>query len=293
MDVYSEYEKYFNEDQNISRRKLAKKCNISEQKARSICAYFKEKRKNNGIIKRGIAVGDLHSPYEDKKCFKILLEFIKDFNPDYFILGGDQNDFGMISTFDRKKVGNIESKRVNEDYIYCQENILNPIESLLKPECEKVWIIGNHDARVNRLIEVDPQFEGYIEVENNLDLDDWIVIPENKAYSVGHLNFIHGNTCVQWHAKKNLDTYAKHVVNFHVHTNQIFTKVTPLDELPQQGVSVGCMCHLNPKYMKNKESAWLNQFFYFYMFSDGSFVQNIVTILNGRTIINNKLYEGK
>lgn len=296
--MYKEYEKYFIKDNKIGRRKLAKECNISEQEARIICKFYKDKmNKESNVVKKGIAIADTHIPYENKACINILLDFIDDFDPDYFIAAGDILDFDQICTYNTKqgeqKAKLLEDKRIKDDYKYVNTKIINPIESKLSNNATKVFITGNHEYRINALINTDPNtHEGYIELENNIDLSDWKLLKINEAYRLGHMNFIHGDATTIWHSRKNIDTYSEQIFSFHVHTNQIFTKITPLDLLPQQGVSIGCMCNKNPEWMKNKPNAWLHQFLYFYIFEDGSFRYYTPIILNNKTIINDKIYRG-
>lgn len=297
--MYDEYEKFFLVNSNIGRRKLAKKCNISENEARIICKFYKNKMKknNSNIIKKGIAVGDIHVPYENKACMNILYNFMDDFEPDYFIFGGDTLDFDQISTYNTRggdiKARLLEGRRIKNDYGYLNEKIINIIENKLPENAIKVFLTGNHEYRITALINTDPHTnEGYIELENNINLTDWKLLNINEAYTIGHMNFIHGDSTTMWHSKKNIDTYTEQIFSFHVHTNQVFTKITPLNSLPQQGVSVGCMCNKNPEWMKNKPNAWLNQFLYFYIFDDGSFSYYTPIIVNGKAVINDKIYRG-
>ena len=288
-----EIEKILYEHPNIGRDALAKEANISNQKARFYVQLQKELRKGSAnVTKRGIALFDIHSPEHNKACVNVALKFTKDFKPNYFVLAGDQMDFGCISHHNKGKYRLLENARLKKDYKGFQTEILDKIEENLPRSCKKYFMIGNHEYWVERLVDDNPQLEGLVEIENNLNLKDWQIVPFNKTLTIGEMNFIHGIWTNKYHAEKNIRIYNKNIFSGHVHTNQVFTVVSPINSLPRQGVSVGCLCNKNMAYMHEKPSAWIHQFLYWYELRDGSFRYYIVTILNGIAVINEKVYDG-
>lgn len=284
---------YFNENPKIGRMELSEKAVITVSRARFYCKLYKDGHKNaTGRIKRGVALFDIHWPEHDRACMSIVFKFLKDFEPDYLVLPGDQMDFGCISHHNKGKYRLLENARLKRDYSGFQAGVLDRIEKVIPKSCKKWFMIGNHEYWVERLIDDNPSLEGLVEVENNLDLREWSVIPFNEALSIGKINFIHGMYANKYHAEKNIRIYNKNIFSGHVHTSQIFTVVSPLKSIPQQGVSVGCLCNKNMAYMHNKPSAWIHQFMYWYELADGTFRYYLVTILNGIAVINNKVYDG-
>ena len=275
---------------NIGRYALSKEAGISESDARFYTKLFKED-KDNKVVKRGIAVGDIHFPDHDEGSLNILFKFIKDFDPDYLLLTGDQMDMGCISSFNRSKPKLTEGKRLKREYKGFQTKVLDVLADI-SPESKKYFFIGNHEYRTQWLIEQSPQYEGFIEPENNLKLDDYTIVPFNEAMNLGEMYFIHGNYYNKYHSEKNVRIYGKHIFNWHVHTNQIYTMHSPINHLPRQGVSVGCMCNKNPEYKRNQPNHWVNQFIFFYMYGNGQFSYYTPIILNNRCVINGKLYDG-
>lgn len=75
-------------------------------------------------------------------------------------------------------------------------------------------------------------------------------------------------------------------------TSQVYTSVSPVDSMPKQGVSVGCMCNRNPQYDEDKPNHWINQFLLFYLLTDGTFRYELITIIHGICIVNGKMYNG-
>lgn len=285
--------KYFNENPKIGRMELSEKAVIAVQKARFYCKVYKDAHKDaTKTIKRGVALFDIHYPEHSKECMNIVFDFLADFMPDYLVLPGDQMDFNCISHHNKGKFRLIENARLKNDYKGFQKDILDRLIEIVPKKCKKWFMIGNHEYWVERLVDDNPQLEGLVELENNLNLKDWKIIPFNKALTIGEANFIHGIYCNKYHAEKNVRIYNKHIFSGHIHTGQIFTVISPINSLPRQGVSVGCLCNQNMAYMHNKPSAWMHQFMYWYELADGTFRYYIVSILNGIAIINNKVYDG-
>lgn len=277
-------------DPAMGRSRLAEKAHISKQEARFFCKLYKDSQ--NDTVKRGIAVGDLHYPHDNPACKKILFDFVEDFSPDLFIFAGDMMDMETISFHNKRKPKLKEGKRLSYEYRGFQLSYLDRLKKVLSSETDKYWLYGNHEYRVERLIEEYPQYEGFIEVNKNLDLQDWTEISYNDVLSLGEMNFIHGHYHNKYHSFKNVSTYGKQIFNWHVHTNQVFTMHSPVNRLPKQGVSVGCMCDKNPEWLRNKPNNWVHQFMFFYLFGDGSFSYYLPIIMHGRAVINGKLYEG-
>jgi len=284
----------FKKNPRIGRNQLAETTGISNQLARMYCRIYKGQRfhKKNEHVLRGIALYDIHYPEHDEPCINIVLDFCKDFQPDYFLFMGDQMHMDCVSSYSEGKPKLLEGKRLEQEYRGFQQDILDRFNNVLKPSCKKYFFIGNHEYRIQRLLEKEPRLEGLIEVENKLQLDDYIVIPFNEPFKLGKMCFIHGIYWNIYHAAKNVREYNENLFSGHVHTSQIHTMNTPVTHDPRQGVSIGCLSNTNPEYKRNKPNNWVHQFLFFYLFEDGTFSYYTPVIVNGRVVINNKLYEG-
>ena len=242
-------------------------------------------------IDKGVAFFDIHFPKQNHAAMAIGLKFLQSFKPDIFIFGGDALDLAMISSFNKTKPKLVEGKRLSKNYTKFKQEIFNPVNKALSKKCEKYFIVGNHEQRLTWLTEAEPQFEGFIELENNLPLQDWNLISFGGIINLGEMFIIHGDLYSEQHAKKNVQNYACNIFSGHVHTNQIYTMNSPISALPRQGVSVGCLSDTNPDYKNCNPNAWINQFLIFYIYPDGTFSYLTPIILNNKAIIFNKLYQ--
>lgn len=279
---------------NIGRYKLSEMANISDSLARYYVKLWKEQRDygENGKVLHGVALGDIHYPDHDRPSISIALQFCRDFQPDIFILAGDQMDMSSISEYNKNKPKLLEGRRLKKEYTGFQEDILDKFDNVLGDRCRKYFFIGNHEYRTHWLVESDPQYEGWVEPENNLNLEEYKIIGFNDTLNIGEAYFAHGVYYNKYFAEKNVRVFGKHIFTWHTHVPQVFTMISPVNHLPKQGVGIGCLCNKNPGYKKGRPNAWVHQFLYFYLYGDGQFTYYTPIVLNGRTIINNKKYVG-
>ena len=156
----------------IGRSKLSELANIHDSDARFYLRIFKESLKVDHTSK-GVALFDIHYPDHDKPSINAVFKFMEDFNPDHVIFGGDQLQFDTISVYNRSKPKLVEGKRLKSEYLGFDSEIKSPIETIISSDSKLYWLDGNHEDRIRRLIESDPQYEGFIEIENNLDLSKY------------------------------------------------------------------------------------------------------------------------
>lgn len=219
----------------------------------------------------GVAVFDLHHPLHDKKLWGNILRFVGDSDPDVFLFGGDNQDLGVVSHWNENKRRRVEGKRLKQDYETFVRDVLDPLETVLRDDAERIYHLGNHEAWVEQYIDQHPEVEGFFEVENNLPLDRWQVLDYGETSKVGHLHFTHGTYINIHNALKTAQVYGRCVAYGHGHTFQAHTLVTPLDTTPISAVQIPCACHTNPDYRKNQPNSWVTGFAVFYVRPDGTF----------------------
>lgn len=253
-------------------------------------------------IKRFVALYDQHYPYcilayyNPRKTESPILNFLKDFQPHVLIDGGDMLDLDVIAHWNRGKPRLTEGGRLK--HIYESFNRLLDLRSKgLKSLQEWVMLEGNHERWIHDLLDEQPIFEGMVEIPENLKLKERGVtwIEQRKHYKLGHLYFLHGDYkkgyAASYTAKAIASIYGKSVVYGHFHANQVYSAVTPFDELPYQVTGIGCLCNLNPMWKRNEPSAWINSFAYGYVMPDGTYQLYVSNIINNRFVIDGELYK--
>lgn len=217
------------------------------------------------------------------------LNFLEEFKPDVTIVLGDLLDLSQLSTYSKKKPREIEGLRLDNDYALGNQ-ILNRIDKATKGD--RVFFEGNHENRVERYLDEFPYVgEKLLSVQENLHLEErgWKYLKEGELLKIGHAYFIHGWYYNIYHARKHVAEMGDNIFYGHTHDVQSFSKPNP-DTMPIISQSLGCLCDLNPAWLRNKPSRWINAFGIFYFSKDGSFTYYVPIIINGCFWWNGKYY---
>lgn len=255
-------------------------------------------------IKIGCAVYDLHYPEIHKPTVKAIFDYLEDNRPDVFIFGGDQLDLRCISHHTKQQPIFRTRRSYMNDINGFDRDILTPLEALLGPKCEKVWIIGNHEDWEQDLINEHPELEDAIGHVRLLRLVErgWTIVPLGHAYKLGKLHLIHGeiltgigNQAGMYPSRKAVELYAGNVLAGHTHAPQTFTKVSPVDAKNKwQGHISPIAGGVNPEYLRNRPTAWVNGFNRIEVIEGtGQFNYYPILVINGTFMWNGRLYGGK
>jgi predicted phosphodiesterase len=254
-------------------------------------------------VRRGIIAFDYHFPKTDFKTHNAMLHFMGENPCDFFIFGGDQLDNQEVSPYTKGKPKlRVEAGTLKANDRAFADGVLLPIEERLAPECERVWIEGNHDDWRQQLVDENPELEG-MQTFGNLGLKDrgWQYIARGAHYKLGkHLIVIHGDSLAGIGnqipgscAKKAVESYATNVVFGHFHSPQMHTKILPFDKNDKwQAVCAPILGHTNPAYLQNKPTSWLNGFVIVELLPNGRFNLYMVNVFNGEFSFGGKLYKG-
>jgi len=255
-----------------------------------------------GKLKRFVALYDSHFPYQipayynPRKTESPILSFLKDFDPHILIDGGDALDLDVIAHWNKGRPRLTEGGRLK--HVYDNYNRFLDLRQKNLKSLEK-WAVleGNHERWIHELLDEQPVFEGMVEVPVNLKLQErgaeWV--EQRKHYKLGHLYFIHGDYkkgyAASYTAKAIAGIYGKSIVYGHFHNNQVYSAVTPFDELPYQVTGIGCLCGLNPIWKRNEASAWTNALAYGYIQPDGRYNLYVANIVENRFVAEGELYK--
>lgn len=241
----------------------------------------------------GVGLFDIHFPEQDKKAMKAVESYMAQNRIDSIVYGGDFLDMAPVSHWLKNKRRALESKRLLKDYDGFNEMLAYHAKI---SGCKQMdFLEGNHEAWVDQLIESMPEIEGFLEVENNLEIPKGVKstwTPLNKFLKKGKLYFTHGLYTNLHHAKKTVDNVGRSIVYGHVHDFQSHTKISPLDVKDKhKAQSIGCLTNLNPSYMKNRPNNWSHGFLIYEINKkSGRFNTYPVEIVNGEFSHAGKVY---
>ncbi len=202
---------------------------------------------------RGVVVGDIHSPFMDRRAIELACKVIEEYNPDILIYNGDDLDCRSISKFDR------EPKR--DDTIQAEIDIWHtdaviPLNSAA-PRAQKLKFLGNHCHRLTRLIWSNPGLEGLraLEWPALLELDKFGIEFAVRGIRFGDLLEVsHGEYVRKWaglSAKAEIEhrRFGISTVTNHVHRAGRFDTRCPISGRHVSGWENSCLCSLDPEYM--------------------------------------------
>ena len=267
-----------------------------QKKAAKLKWKIPTSKKNLGKVKAfkiGLFLPDAHIPHQNEAVVKSIIKLTDDIKFDTFALLGDFMDLGCISHWNKNKHRTLEMHRLKEDYIL-GNSILDEFDKRLPKDCEKHYLEGNHEIWANALLEEMPQLEGLIEPRELLFLDKrgYKFYPYNDVVKFGRLFVTHGIYAGVTPIKKHLDELKVNIMFAHTHTLGMRLSASPAREIAFAGYNIGSICDLNPDYMRNRPSAWTHGFAVVYFFPNGYFDVQLIRVINGRFIFNNKLYDG-
>lgn len=157
------------------------------------------------MIKLALLIGDPHSsPDTDNRRFDWLGNMILEMEPELVICIGDFADLNSLSSYDRGKKS-AELRRYRHDLLACEDALIRvnrPLDvynnrrtlsrKAKRIPPRKIMILGNHEERIIRAVNLAPELEG------TLSLDDlkyveygWEVYPFKRPFTIEDTYFCH------------------------------------------------------------------------------------------------------
>ena len=206
---------------------------------------------------------------------------------DEWIQLGDFMDFDCISKFNEEAFRNVEDKRLFLDYEKGND-ILDRHQAIIRSKNKKAkftLLEGNHEYRIERLIDKFPVLEGMVEVEKCLKLDKRKInyvrcYQKGDIYKIGKAYFHHGLYTNRYHASKMVENYGVNIYYGHTHDIQFFPKVVRGKNKTLEGGSLGCLCEYNQSYIKGNPTNWQQAFAVMYVLPNGFYSLFLVKIFN-------------
>lgn len=169
-------------------RRIASTLGISERKAREA---LKEVEKLRSVEETILIKPDSHAcRKEDNTRFDILGKFTNERRPSIIVDLGDHWDMESLSSFDKGKATAEGNRYINDIAIGidAMERFLEPLDY----DPRKVFLLGNHEYRIERAANSDPALVGTLGYED-LMLEDygWEVYDYKDVADVEGIAFTH------------------------------------------------------------------------------------------------------
>lgn len=231
-----------------------------------------------------IVIPDLQVPYHDQKALKLVEQYMEDKDWDIYINLGDLLDLPQISHYNDRKPRVVENMRLKEDFDKAEE-ILRRHRDLVGEDCEMYYLEGNHEERLERYLDKNPEHEGLIEIPNRLPLDEldiqWIKsYSQGEKLTIGEANLVHGRYTNKYHSKKHALKYMSNIFYGHTHDVQSFSMETEGSDHTYIGQSLGCLCDYELQYKQGQPDNWQQAVTTFFFQPNGNFNHYISRIFD-------------
>ena len=122
-----------------------------------------------------LVIPDQHvHPDHNNDRFEWLGRLIIDLRPDVVINMGDMADMPSLSSYD-KGTTSFEGKRYSKDVASvfdAHQRVISPLRKTKKKMPRMVFTIGNHEQRINKVVNADSRLEGTVGMKDLL-LEEW------------------------------------------------------------------------------------------------------------------------
>jgi len=117
------------------------------------------------MSKTHLVIPDSHAhPQYNNNRYDLLGKLVAELKPDVIVDVGDWWDMPSLCTYDKGKRG-FENNRYHKDIaagVEAQDRLLNPLRKLKRKTPRKIRCLGNHEHRINRVLDLDPILDGTI-----------------------------------------------------------------------------------------------------------------------------------
>ncbi len=248
-------------------------------------------------IKKEVVLNDIHFPNHNKKAVSCALQAIAQLKPDTVTLNGDIMDCGTFSRHDRFK--SPKCHWTDSQYYTASlpeyeatETFLNAIDKC-NPK-HKRFMLGNHEVWLDDFISESPKTRrDLFSLQTRLELKErgYKIYPYNSYLQSGKLYITHGFHTGINHSRKHLLDMGNSILYGHCHSIEVTSKITP-NHISHMAWANGCLCDMNPAYLRNRPQSWNHGFAIVYIWPSGEFQVDLIRIQNGKCVVEGKEIKG-
>lgn len=233
-------------------------------------------------------LSDVHYPYEDAQAIRLVMAYLKDYQPDMIIFNGDILDCYSISRYDKNPARNLD---FNQEVEYARDKLEEWVDTF--PYATIKMLEGNHEERLKKYLSSNAaallNIQG-MKMKNLLHLDrlgiEWI--DSSRELKIGNLLFTHGHLARKHagsSARGHYESYGCSVLIGHIHRLSIGWKRTKIGDFCM--IENGTLCDFDVEYMKFPD--WQHGFTTI-EFDGSDFSPRQHAIVDYKLIADNKVY---
>lgn len=203
---------------------------------------------------REINISDLHIPYHDEHAWALTLKIVAAVKPTAINFGGDMLDFYRLSVYS-KDPQRYEGNWLQED-LDQWARMAREISRIAPSKCKKRFVPGNHEDRLRRYLERNPELYGLrsLELGMLMRLDELgieyhereiVIIPDELL--IKHGAVVRKDSAFS--AKGELERERHTISTITGHTHRLGTHYVRTRRGLVKAHENGCLCILDPEYV--------------------------------------------
>ena len=211
-----------------------------------------------------LVIGDPHcNPKASNDRFLWAGKLARDLKPDTIICMGDFSSLDSLSSYDKGKKS-FEGRRYKKDIDHAHDALEKFNKGLNGRRSRKVMLLGNHEDRIDRIVDETPELDGTISTKDlKFKEFGWEVIAYQEPVAIDGVHYCHnyptgimgkpisGDNIARSLLLKN--KVSSTVGHCHLFDYSMCTIPTGRKVL---GLSAGCYLHHKEDYARNTQRLW-------------------------------------
>ena len=267
---------------------------ISQSFAENIFSIFKKENKKkenktNSKVSTTVCISDMHIPNQDEKTCENVFNCIEEIQPQNLVLLGDIIDCYWDSKFIKNPKNTI--------FLQDEADTFYKIFSKLRRRIQNTniyYILGNHEDRLFKNQCEHPQYMGLraLEPKELLKFDKLNIECLKNKLVLNNFIFYHGDKVrsnASYSAKAEFEGFQMNS-GISGHTHRLGSYYHTCDNNTEVWFENGCLCSLNPEYIKPPKINWQQGFSVVSYYEGINQVEQIL-IQNNMFKYNGKIYK--
>jgi hypothetical protein len=135
---------------------------------------------------------DAHNqPGMNTERFEWLAKLVNDTKPDYLIDGGDFDDLNSLCSYERNDSWSGKFKPTFLADLAASKEARDMLDTLVTHECEKHFIMGNHEDRLYQFENINPELYGMMQHAYEEIHAQWAITPYRGYLDIEGVDFTH------------------------------------------------------------------------------------------------------
>ena len=211
-----------------------------------------------------LVIGDPHcNPKASNDRFLWAGKLARDLKPDTIICMGDFSSLDSLSSYDKGKKS-FEGRRYKKDIDHAHDALEKFNKGLNGRRSRKVMLLGNHEDRIDRIVDETPELDGTISTKDlKFKEFGWEVIAYQEPVAIDGVHYCHNYPTGIMGKPISGDNIARSLLLKNKVSSTVghchlfdYSMCTIPSGRKVLGLSAGCYLHHKEEYARNTQRLW-------------------------------------